>query len=259
MIDMQAYVHGFSLVDHSGIHANGTVTPWNTDNTDPREIRRSMVYSSALTSFGKLNIPDKMAFSAASLICCNREISDPRNTGITLATAFGSLSTDIRYMESVVSSIPRPAFFSATLPSSPVAEIAIIFKLQGPNRVFIDQRIPAFTSIEGAMRMLEAGKSDSILCIWARGIDKRDESGIFAEGSNTRPESGALLLNNKPDPEKTAFLLTVSGDSTRNSMQTPMKESYFHDIIHAMEHESNISLNVDTPGFSGDIALTKDY
>jgi hypothetical protein len=45
-------------------------------------------------------------------------------------------------MQTIIDKSPSPAYFSATLPSSPIAEISIVFGIRGANKViFSDEKL----------------------------------------------------------------------------------------------------------------------
>jgi len=99
------------------------------------ELSREEVFSQKHLAFGKLAFADKLAFSAAAIAIENANIENPENCGILLNTNIGSLFRDREFMASIKQNQPSPALFSATLPSSPIAEIAIIFGLKGANKI----------------------------------------------------------------------------------------------------------------------------
>lgn len=99
------------------------------------ELSREEVYSQKHLAFGKLSFTDKLAFSAAAIAIENGKIDNPENCGILLHTNIGSYFRDKEFMKSIKDGNPSPALFSATLPSSPIAEIAIVFGLKGANKV----------------------------------------------------------------------------------------------------------------------------
>ena len=106
-------------------------------------LARDEVYSQKHLGFGKLAFADKLAFGVASL-CIessqNAQIKDPKNCAIVLSTNIGSLHRDVEFMETIKEGHPSPQLFSSTLPSSPIAEIAIVFGLKGANKVIFGDR-----------------------------------------------------------------------------------------------------------------------
>jgi|GEM_PF-2870992 len=99
------------------------------------EISREEVYSQKHPVFGKLAFADRLAFGAAALAIENGKIENPINCAIVLLTNIGSFMRDKEFMETLNQNCPSPAYFSATLASSPIAEIAITFGLKGADKV----------------------------------------------------------------------------------------------------------------------------
>jgi len=112
------------------------------------EISREEVYSQKHPVFGKLAFADKLAFGAAALAIENGEVENPADCAIVLLTNIGSFMRDEEFMETVIQNCPSPAYFSATLASSPVAEIAITFGLKGADKVI-------FSDYDLAMRTVQ--------------------------------------------------------------------------------------------------------
>jgi len=111
------------------------------------ELSREEVYSQKHLVFGKLSFTDKLAFSAAAIAIENAKIENPEECGILINTNIGSYFRDCEFMQSIRDENPSPALFSATLPSSPIAEIAITFGLKGPDKViFCDYELAKKTA-----------------------------------------------------------------------------------------------------------------
>ena len=127
----------FSHIDKDNI-----VSPKGTIKRDKplAELSREEVYSQKHATFGKLSFTDKLAFGAAAIAIENANFDLSNTTGglsagILLHTNIGSFFRDCEFMDSIRANQPSPALFSATLPSSPIAEIAIVFGLKGANKV----------------------------------------------------------------------------------------------------------------------------
>ena len=155
-----------TVINDTGIHTVGGSVPWEHDQDGPAAITRPQVLDSPYRAFGKLNLPDKLAFSAASLTLRECSVADPDTTGIFLAIPGGSVSTDCLYRQSIEDGAPSPALFSATLPSSPVTDIAIYYRLKGPNTVFPGGTSPLLSAIESAHHALLAGKASGALVLY---------------------------------------------------------------------------------------------
>ena len=139
----------FSHIDKDNI-----VSPKGTIKRDKplAELSREEVYSQKHATFGKLSFTDKLAFGAAAIAIENANFDLSNTTGglsagILLHTNIGSFFRDCEFMDSIRANQPSPALFSATLPSSPIAEIAIVFGLKGANKViFCDSKLAEKTA-----------------------------------------------------------------------------------------------------------------
>jgi len=99
------------------------------------QITRDEVYSKIHPVFGKLAFADKLAFCAAAVCIEAAQVQNPQDCALVLLTNSGSIQRDRDFMKTLRENSPSPQFFSATLPSSPIAEISIVFGLKGANKV----------------------------------------------------------------------------------------------------------------------------
>jgi 3-oxoacyl-(acyl-carrier-protein) synthase len=70
--------------------------------------------------------------------------------GVVLGSLLGCLLTDIRYFETAMpykGSKASPLFFKNTLPSIPVGEICIAFKIKGPNTLVNTGEVSGISAI----------------------------------------------------------------------------------------------------------------
>ncbi len=253
---LSAYVHGFAGLIPEGILTAKGIAPWGADQKGAADVKRSQVYEKPHTGFGKLQPTDKIAFGAASLACRAAGEFDGRSTGVCLGSAFGSFSTDMRYMESVLSGFPRPALFSATLPSSPVAETAIMFGLKGPNRVFVDSGMPGLTALEASLRILKHGAAENMLAIMVRALHESDAP--FA-GHITTPRASvgsALFLSR--NEKNVSPLLLLEGEANDGNGNVGHEESCFGDILKALMSSSSTTIRIDTNRFDGTVTVQRE-
>ena len=229
MSSVKVYISGFSALHTDGIYTPDGITPWESDQKGPLDVRRNQVLPSPYPSFGKLNIPDRLAFSAAASALSRTNQTVGEKTGICMCIPQGSLSTDLLYMDSVLNGFPSPAFFSATLPSSTIADIAIFFKLKGPDRIFCGGDLPGFSAIDTAAYWLKSGKlkecsglQSGNLRVILRNTEKKTDCAIAILLSNT-PESGYLAeMEFRPD------LLLTSKDQECN------EQEFFMSVINSL-------------------------
>ena len=258
----QWYIQSFAALNKTGMYssAKGHV-PWMEDQSgNPLDVQRKQVYDNQFTGFGKLNAPDKLAFSAAALIFSDFSGFDGEKTGISLGNTFGCLSTDLRYAESVVNGFPSPAYFAATLPSSPVADIAIIFKLKGPDRTVVNTVIPGFLALDNAMQILFFKKAESMIAILVNGIERKDiDSPFVTSAENECNFCYAFMVT--PNQRTKGLNYRISLDINTNAnkdSQNRSEESYFFEMINAMMQNKNYSSVFEINGIGGSITLKKD-
>lgn len=86
--------------------------------------------------------------------------------GIVLGSLLGCLLTDIRYFETAIpnqGSKASPLFFKNTLPSIPVGEICIAFKIKGPNTLVNTGEVSGISAIVQGAEWIDQGVVESCL------------------------------------------------------------------------------------------------
>lgn len=200
-----------ALLAHGIITAAGT-TAWDPDQTDPSHVKRPQILNKPYIAFGKLNTPDKLAFSAAALLLSQAGNGESERIGLVLGIPSGSLSTDILYNLSVTAGAPSPALFSATLPSSPLTDIAIYFDVKGPDYVFCGSTA-IFDALECATLLLHSKAVDQVLFL---AVQEHTPS------SRSQPnEAIALLLQRQQPGDTTAATLQIDSAQQHNPPPFP--------------------------------------
>jgi|SRR5450756_1733874 len=114
--------------------------------------------------FGRLDLQSQLALLAVASLNVNFDGLPRDRTGICLAASAGSLSTDVNFWNGrhAVGG-PSPTLFAYTLPSAAVGEVAIHFRLTGPNLCFVgDDKI----ILPEAADLLRRGEADACVCIY---------------------------------------------------------------------------------------------
>jgi hypothetical protein len=191
------YCNGCGAIFSQGIFSSSTHIAWEVNQTGPEDIKREQVLPVPLPTFGRLNMPDKLAFSAAALTLDGKTDISSDKSGICIAIPYGTLTTDMFFMESIVKEFPSPSYFSATLPSSAIADIAIYFKFKGPDRVFSGGNNPVVESISSSLRLIKSGKADHILALAVWALDK-SHKGIPSDLSRCENAAFGFLFSSAP-------------------------------------------------------------
>lgn len=254
------YIQGFSALHSTGIYSGskGRVE-WTGDQSGPADVVRSQVIDSPFPGFGKMFLSEKLAFCAASLIFSDGPDFDGIRTGISLGTMFGSFSIDQRYMKSIDSGFPSPAYFSATLPSSPVAEASINFKIKGPVRVVVGGGATGICALDLSARLMRQGKADKMLLIIIEAVEPGDaESGYLSSRRPAGISSYGFLLSSAPDSKKMNRILTLKGSLKKNTLAKRGGEPYFFELIDALNKNEGIGTHIVSDEFDGTLYLEKE-
>jgi 3-oxoacyl-(acyl-carrier-protein) synthase len=253
-----AYLQSAAAITTSGMFSmlNGA-TEWEPDQKSPFDIRRSQVIDTPMPEFGKLQSAEKLAFCAAAKVFSDVPHLDRSSYGITLGTSFGSFFTDIRYMKSVISGFPSPALFSATLPSSPVAEIAIRFHLTGPNRVITGSDFPCVSAIDSAFSLIKNRKTSGAIAVAVNANEPAVQYKAFEAFINADPAySFAFLFTADPQPKCRNIRMTIEGETDTADMHMTSKESYFLEILKSCHNLNSGSVTFKTAGLTINMGKT---
>jgi 3-oxoacyl-(acyl-carrier-protein) synthase len=118
--------------------------------------------------FGRLDLLSQLSLAAVDSIGIDLSKLPPDRVGICLAARAGSLSTDIEYWKGRdAAGGPSPMLFTYTLPSSALGEIAIRYRLTGPNLCFVGDE--ALALAEGR-ELIRSGAADACLCVFCEAV-----------------------------------------------------------------------------------------
>jgi hypothetical protein len=246
-------ITGFGALDSSGIHSNSGSVLWDDDQSGPADVKRSQILSRPYPGFGKLCLPDRLAFSASSLALAQATSLDGSATGIACAIPSGSFSTDRAYWESVLSGTPSPALFSATLPSSAISDIAIFFGIKGPDRVIAGTDSSAMSALETAIIMLANGKCDTALIIIVLEDleNNQHQSGVCKSRSCWTLALFCALSERFPG---TCTLQWKTSDTVTDS-RIVHAPAPFPTILTSLLRKEGCTIPVSEPGFKGYITV----
>ena len=114
--------------------------------------------------FGRLDLASQLALLAVETMGVNFDAMPHERTGICLAAAAGSLSTDVAFWNGrdAVGG-PSPTLFAYTLPSAAIGEIAIHYRLRGPNLCFVGESGGA---MDAAEELIDQGEAEGCVCVF---------------------------------------------------------------------------------------------
>jgi len=139
--------------------------------------------------FGRLDLQSQLALLAVASLNVNFDDFARDRTGICLAASAGSLSTDVNFWNGRHGvGGPSPTLFAYTLPSAAVGEVAIHFRLTGPNLCFVgDDKV----ILPEAADLLRRGEAETCVCIYCE-VVTADCSQVIS--SPPVASAGALFL-----------------------------------------------------------------
>lgn len=250
-------IKSFATIDESGIVTSKARIGWDADQNGPQDIRRAQVLPTAYVAFGKLNLPDKLAFSAASLALRDCTDCHDNKMGVFLAIPGGSFSTDCLYRDSIVQGNPSPALFSATLPSSPVADIAIYHHLTGPNIVFAGGDLPFFSTLHYVTLMLRCRRLEEALIVFVNEPVGTVQTAITDRAASVVPSATALLLGTSPGYGSLKLSFEHNADVTTPKLMPVADTLLSKNLTATLEKSASARLPVCGGGFRGYICLNK--
>lgn len=118
--------------------------------------------------FGRLDLQSQLSLLAVANLNVDFSRYAPGRIGIIFAASAGSLSTDVNFWNSRTGvGGPSPTLFAYTLPSAAVGEIAIHFKLTGPDLCFVGDGKNLQREAED---MIARGEADACVCIFCEAV-----------------------------------------------------------------------------------------
>lgn len=251
-------VAGYAAITTKGLLSRAGQTAWEDDQHGPADVKRAQVLDKPYPSYGKLMLPDKLAFSVASLLLSSLPEPLDDRAGVSIALDFGSLPTDLRYNESIAAGFPSPAIFSATLPSSPVSEITIYYKLKGPNRVYAQAGDSGLLALEMAAMALHNGKASAMLAIGVTALDGADrDSPHMPEVDRHLPNRAHALLLRPETADDGVARLTISPQTPAPQGAQVTGTDYFATLVAAAADGREQAISVDSPQWQGTLQLSR--
>jgi Beta-ketoacyl synthase, N-terminal domain len=253
------FLDAFAALLPSGMYSPGGFVPWKSGQAGPRDVAREQVLDKPYPGFGKLHIADRLSFASAALLFSGYGSCAGDETGITLGIPSGSFSADLDYMESVENGFPSPAIFSATLPSSAIADIAIYFKIKGPNRVIAGAADSGLCAFDLAAMMLHRKKASSMLVVSVDAVEPAHiSSPLLPAYAAAENRAYAFLLTREKKGNGPHFRLETCFGSGEKTLSELPGESYFDKLVRQLMENKNGSVSFATKDYCGHISIEKD-
>ena len=122
--------------------------------------------------------------------------------GVVLGSALGCYETNLAFRDSLAAGEPSPRLFAATLPSTPVGEIAIALGARGPQLALAQGLCAELAALALGGSWLRAGRADLVL------------AGV----SEALPEPLRALYPGAPADGATFWLLARAGEGRRGRL-----------------------------------------
>lgn len=115
------------------------------------------------TRFGRMDLMSQLALLAVESLGINFETLSRERIAICLAARTGSLSTDVHYWAGRATPGGfSPTLFTYTLPSAAIGELAIRYRLTGPQLCFVGSSKDVLPE---AIDLIQRGEADGCICI----------------------------------------------------------------------------------------------
>lgn len=171
--------------------------------------------------FGRMDLLSQLALLSVESLGIEFESMDCSRIGVCMSVCAGSLATDIEYWKGRKQvGGPSPTLFAYTLPSSAIGEIAIRYRLTGPNLCFVGSDLML---IPEARHLIEGNEADGCICV-ACNVVSAAASELIRQPPRaqaraaflTRGDNGFALQENHRDMESVCALV-CAGEFARNS------------------------------------------
>ena len=200
------YITAHSFISAQSVEADSTGNfLWKNISSRPNE------------RFGRFDLLTKYALAAVELL--NLPLDEPKDSSkaLILETQSGSLAVDEHYYSSKQQNPPSPALFTYTLPSVALGEIAIRYRLTGPNLTILSQNIAGTLGLLESARMLWRKECSEVIFIMANGTNKQNS--LFKDFS----PSSALALRLGSTPTASKLKLVVNKMENNPSPHLPIR------------------------------------
>ena len=172
--------------------------------------------------FGRMDLLSQLALLSVESLGVDFETMDCSRIAVCMAVSAGSLPTDIEYWKGRNDvGGPSPTLFAYTLPSCAIGEIAIRYRLTGPNLCFVgtDAKL-----IPEARDLIERREVEGCVCVACKAItagaaellrapQKAEARAVFL----VRGATGFVLEENHRDMESLCTLICAREFARNNT------------------------------------------
>ena len=128
----------------------------------------------------------KLGFLSAELLLMNsftKEKYKPAEIGLVFSNANSSLSTDIKYTESLQET-PSPSLFVYTLPNIVTGEICIRNGFKGENAFFIFEKFNPVFLVNYVSELMDRNLVQACICGWIDYLETGYKAALFLVEKN---------------------------------------------------------------------------
>ncbi|MFH1147761.1 MAG: hypothetical protein V1736_08640 [Pseudomonadota bacterium] len=188
-------IYGIGWIDETGYGSvKKQIRTGLKDLTDPEVSGRRDLFSYPFKGFSRLDKTSKTACCAVALALKDAGMDysqeHKHKTGIIGANPSGCLQSDVEYFKDYIENgrvMSRGNLFIYTLPSSPLGEAAIHFRLQGPLFYMFHRDHPE-SVLDTAAEMILLDEAPTMLA----GVMNENDSIFFVLGRGLEPGTGIL-------------------------------------------------------------------
>ena len=251
------YLQSFAALNSTGIISPARTIRWDADQQGPADVKRQQVLGVPYPTFGKLSLADRLAFATSSLLLAHQPITNGTRTALCAGVPYGSLGVDLAFVESLTGQFPSPAIFSATLPSSPLSEIAICYKIKGPNRVFCNANRSGIWALGYAGELLYAGKAGDAIVLYVKCLEAADGARRFANATELGNCACYALhfSTNRSLDNGLALPCRFSWQPGASTAHDESDELLFKELFSAIVEQRSFNSTLDPYGLHGNLSI----
>jgi len=174
------------------------IWPWGAPLSDALgrgelgELHWSLVFASDPGRFARMDYMSRLGLMAVELLEAGLDALPVRTRdrlGVCVETRAGSLSTDVRFLQT-----PRASLFAYTLPSTLIGEICIRYRLRGPVLCLMAPTRLGFASLDEACCWLDEGEADACLCLGCEAVEPETARAMDLETATSNWHACAALV-----------------------------------------------------------------